>query len=274
MKVSIFLLAFLAVLLPQVAGAGQSCEEHEATADNLRRTFELALETRKNLETSGAKVAILARAGQDLSRWGLSWSHAGIAWRDNPSGRWIVTHLLNECGTALSGIYEEGLANFFSDAPVRWEVLVIVPPPETQDGIAAVLAGDAPLRMHEPAYSTVAYPFATRYQNSNQWILEVAAESLAGRSFSSRAEAQRWLQDNGYRATTLNIPTLTRLGGRMFRANVAFDDHPPERRWAGRIDTVTVESLATFFADRGATRLRLAANPGSNGTTFSTTFLK
>lgn len=216
MKLRIFILAFLALLLPQITSAGQSCEEHEASAEELRRTFEMALETRKALETSGAKVAILARAGQDLSRWGLSWSHAGIAWRDHPSGRWIVTHLLNECGTAVSGIYEEGLANFFSGGLVRWEVLVIVPPQKTQDAIAAVLSGDAPLRMHEPAYSTVAYPFATRYQNSNQWLLEVVAEPLAGHPFASRADAQHWLHDSGYRATTLNIPALTRLGGGCF----------------------------------------------------------
>jgi hypothetical protein len=34
-----------------------------------------------------------------------------------------------------------------------------------------------------------------------------------------------------------------RLGARMFRANVAFDDHPFDRRMAGRIDTVTTEAV-------------------------------
>jgi len=43
---------------------------------------------------------------------------------------------------------------------------------------------------------------------------------------------------------------MTRLGGRMFRANIAFDDHPSERRWAGQIDTVTVESVFAFVAAR------------------------
>ena len=33
----------------------------------------------------------------------------------------------------------------------------------------------------------------------------------------------------------------------MFKANVAFDDHPDERRFADLIDTVTVESMANYI---------------------------
>jgi hypothetical protein len=40
---------------------------------------------------------------------------------------------------------------------------------------------------------------------------------------------------------------MTRLGGRMFRANVAFDDHPNERRFADKIDIVTVISMTQFL---------------------------
>jgi hypothetical protein len=266
--------AVVLAFAPALAGAGQACEELAATPNDLRRSFELALATRQALDAADARVAIVARAGQDLSRWGLSWSHAGIAWRDHPAGRWIVTHLLNDCGTAASNLYAEGLANFFADLPLRWEALVVVPPVEAQVRIAAVLAGDTALRMHQPAYSMVAYPYSTRYQNSNQWLLEVIAAAYAGRDLADREESQRWLRDAGYRPTTLNVPTLTRLGGRMFRANITFDDHPPERRWAGRIDTVSVESLAAFLSANGAVRLRLAPASRGDDVAFATTVLK
>ncbi|WP_229458757.1 DUF2145 domain-containing protein [Massilia glaciei] len=36
----------------------------------------------------------------------------------------------------------------------------------------------------------------------------------------------------------------------MFRANIAFDDHPFGRRMAGQIDTVTVESIVRFIRAR------------------------
>ena len=47
--------------------------------------------------------------------------------------------------------------------------------------------------------------------------------------------------------TTLAIGVIERLEARLGRANIAFDDHPPERRFAGRIDTVSVESVAAFM---------------------------
>jgi hypothetical protein len=36
---------------------------------------------------------------------------------------------------------------------------------------------------------------------------------------------------------------LTRLGARASAANVAFDDHPNEKRFGDRIETVTVDSV-------------------------------
>jgi len=69
---------------------------------------------------------------------------------------------------------------------------------------------------------------------------------------ADRASAQGWLRANGYAPTRLTLGPLTRLGGRMFKANVAFDDHPPELRWSNRIDTVTVESVFSFVMMKDA----------------------
>ena len=54
----------------------------------------------------------------------------------------------------------------------------------------------------------------------------------------------------GYRPTTLEIPMLKRLGADFFRANISFNDHPFDRRMAGLIDTVTVESVVAFVQQR------------------------
>lgn len=48
------------------------------------------------------------------------------------------------------------------------------------------------------------------------------------------------------------IPPLTRWGARMFRANVALDDHPFARRMTRQIYTVTVDSMARFIRARDA----------------------
>ena len=67
----------------------------------------------------------------------------------------------------------------------------------------------------------------------------------------TRANAQSWLAAQGYRPTTLHIDALTRLGGRLTKANVAFDDHPNDKRFTDRIETVTVDSVFDWLARSG-----------------------
>ena len=260
-KALLLALACLALLGGRVQ-AGQTCSETPPTAETLQKAFRLALKARDALEASGAEVALIARVGQDLSKYRLRYSHLGFAWRDHPRGRWLVVHMLNQCGTAQSDLYNEGLANFFLDDLFAWEGLIVVPGEEMQKKIAASLREGNFVRLHEPSYNMLAYPFSTRYQNSNQWALEVMADAAGPGPLAGRSETQQWLKTNAYAPTTLDIPAMTRLGGRMFRANIAFDDHPSERRWAGQIDTVTVESVFAFVAarDPGSRRVLVRIN--------------
>lgn len=249
----LLLIAALLLFVIRPAHAGQACNDVQLNAEQIRASLNLALKSREALEASGAQVAMIARAGQDLSRHGLRYSHLGWAWRDHPKGRWFVVHELNACGTASSELYDEGLGNFFLTDLYSYEALIVIPPPEAQARIAQRLAREPALALHQPRYNMVAHPFNTKYQNSNQWGMETLAAALAPEgSVADRAAAQAWLRQNGFTPTTLQLSTLTRLGGRMFRANVAFDDHPDERRYAGRIETTTVESAAAFLQARGA----------------------
>lgn len=234
-----------------VAQAGRSCEEKQVDAATLVKSMNLAQKTLQALDSSGAQVALLARAGQDLSKYNVRYSHMALAWRDHPKGRWLVVHELNECGTAQSTLYNEGLGNFFMDDIFMYESLIMIPGQETQHQLARLLASNTPKRLHEPHYNMLAYPFSTKYQNSNQWVLEtLAAASTEPGQIETRAEAQSWLRSASYAPQTLSIPAATRLGARMFRANIAFDDHPFERRMTRRIDVVTVDSIASFMRQR------------------------
>jgi hypothetical protein len=49
----------------------------------------------------------------------------------------------------------------------------------------------------------------------------------------------------------LKLGPLTRLGGRVTAANVAFDDHPNEKRFSDRIETVTVDSVFEWLRRSG-----------------------
>lgn len=212
--------------------------------------MDLALRTSQALDASGADVVLLARAGQDLSKYKVHYSHLGFAYREvqaDGSSAWRVLHKLNQCGTAESAIYKQGLGEFFLDDLWRFETAWIVPTPETQKTLLPLLR-DTPqaVRLHLKAYNMLAYPWATRYQQSNQWAIETLALAMApvtGEGPSAREKAQAWLRLRDYQPTVLNLDALTRLGARVTRANVAFDDHPDDKRYSGRIETVTVDSV-------------------------------
>jgi hypothetical protein len=260
-KRALVALAFGLAARVDLAAAGQTCEPFVPTPDAVAKGLELGGRSRDALDASGAEVALIARAGQDLTQYHLRWSHMAFVWRDHPDGRWTVVHELNECGRSTSALFDEGLGNFFLDAPFRYEAVIVIPDAETQHRLAALLSGSAPQALHDDRYNVVAYPFSTQYQNSNQWVLELTAVAMANDPLvDDRASAQQWLRSNGYRPTTLDIPASTRLGARLFRANVAFDDHPFDRRMAGQIDAVSVESVIAFVRQHAAGARTLVVN--------------
>jgi hypothetical protein len=112
----------------------------------------------------------------------------------------------------------------------------------------------------------LAYPWAGFYQQSNQWAIETLA-LLADPGVVSRSTARDWLRRQDYRPTTLRIDAMTRLGARVGTAHIAFDDHPFNRRMAGQIDTVTVDSVFAWMerSGLGTAPLRLRTLPPPSG---------
>ena len=227
------------------AQAGRSCEARLPDAGAVVRGLDLADRTARALDASGAEVVLLARAGQDLSKYGLRWSHLGLAYKEttDTGTRWRIVHKLNQCGSARADLYRQGLAEFFLDDPHEFRAGYAVLSAEMQNGLHTLLHDNHNVqRLHTPAYNMVAYPWAQQYQQSNQWAIEtmaMAAEPMA----RSREQAQAWLRFKGYEPTTLRLGAMTRLGARMSAANVAFDDHPNDKRFADRIETITADSV-------------------------------
>lgn len=232
-----------------LAHAGQACEPRPLEAGAVTRGLALAQATAERLDATGAEVVLLARAGQDLRRHGLRWSHVGFAYRD--AAGWRVLHKLNHCGRADAALYRQGLGEFFLDSPHRYEAAFAVLSPAAQARLAPLLRDDArAAAWHHPAYSMVAYPWSTTYQQSNQWAIETLAGAMAGEA-AGRRQAQAWLRRQRYVPTTLQLDALTRLGARLTAAHIAFDDHPAARRYSDRIDTVTADSVFDWLARSG-----------------------
>lgn len=235
------------------AQAGRSCEARLPDAGAVVRGLDLAERTARALDASGAEVVLLARAGQDLSKYGLRWSHLGLAYKETTDSgtRWRVVHKLNHCGSARADLYRQGLAEFFLDDPHEYRAGYAVLSAELQYGLHALLHDNRSVqRLHTPAYNMVAYPWAQQYQQSNQWVIETMAMALEPAALS-RDRAQAWLRFKGYEPTTLRLGAMTRLGARMSAANVAFDDHPNHQRFADRIDTITADSVFEWLRRAG-----------------------
>jgi hypothetical protein len=232
-----------------LAHAGRSCEHKPPDAANVQRAMTLAANTAQALDASGAQVVVLARVGQDLSKYGVTWSHFGLAYKD--AGRWRVAHKLNQCGSAQAAVYRQGLGEFFLDDLHDYRAGMVVLAPAVQDRLLATLRDNQRLaQLNTPAYNMVAYPWSQKYQQSNQWALETFAMTQDPAAVT-RERAQAWLKLQGYEPTTLRLGALTRLGARATAVNVAFDDHPNEKRFTDRIETVTVDSVFAWLNRTG-----------------------
>ena len=249
----LFAVSFLlATLLGTADVEARECVTHQPDAETTARMFDMSLSIRNALDalSPDVKVVILARGGQDLSRFELIYSHLAFALRDS-DGQWRVVHELNVCKTDHSDLYREGLVNFVGESVLRADVLVVVPQMTLRDRLQKLLASedDTARLLHEPRYSLVAYPFSTRYQNSNQWVLEMLAAAMmpAHDRPVSRDEVQIWLRKAGYTPSTLHIKLHERLAARIWVDNANTVDHPTSERLSGDYSVVTVDSVVNFM---------------------------
>jgi len=250
-------LAFLIQAGPAAARGG-NCATQPLAADALAAAMDASQTLFDTLQRLDAELAIIGRYGSDLSNRGLKYSHAAFVWRDHPKGRWSVVHLLNLCGDDTGGLFEQGLLNFFLDDPFRLDIKLLVPAPELQKGIVREISSARAFRLFQPEYSILANPWASRYQNSNQWLMEVTALAQAGAVHAvppARTVAQDWLRRHNFQGTTIYVSPLEQMFGGLFQANLRFDDHPQGARMRGAYEVVTVRAVEEYLQRTGGLSL-------------------
>jgi len=196
---------------------------------------------KNELDASGENVALIARSGLDLGRFGVRYSHAGVSLKASLNTPWSVRQLYYACDEQRPKVFDQGMSGFLlglDDPAGGYISVVLLPQPQAAALERAALDDRRALQQLSATYSANAYPFSLRYQNCNQWVAEMlaaawapaTAEPAAGEerdASEARARAQRWLQDSGYEPSTIAVgPNPLLWLGAAFIPWLHNDDHP------------------------------------------------
>ena len=235
-------LAALALL----CGAGPGChaaalrfcdQAAQPSAAQLDRLLRFGDVIKSELDRSGAQVAIVARSGLDLSRFGQRHSHAGFSLRNSPNAPWSVRQLYYACDEGRPRLFDQGMAGFLlgtSDPSIGYVSALLLPAAQDKHVERQVQDNAMALQLLGGSYSANAFPFDPRHQNCNQWVIEMLASAWLPppapgvADAPPRVRAQHWLRDQGYAPTRIEVRPSPLMWLGAFIPWVHGDDHPPE----------------------------------------------
>jgi hypothetical protein len=227
----------------------------ELTATEQDRLLRFSAVVREELAASEGSVALISRSGLDLARFGIRYSHAALAWRhDNDSG-WSARQLYYACDEGRPRIFDQGTAGFAMGTanPALGYISLVKLPAETVPPLRRALLD--PVRVQEllaGRYSANAYAFNLKYQNCNQWVVEMLAAAWGELSAGSdlRARAQDWLRAAPYTPAPVDVGARWLMLGSIFVPLVHMDDHPPEAIGTMQLEVSLPASLEAFARQR------------------------
>lgn len=208
----------------------------------------MLLEVERCLDTAGAELAIVSRAGSNLGKYRFDtespdYTHSGFAIRHD--GKWYVDHLLNWHESATGKLARHSLIDFFRDDPYAYRTGVLIPSPCLQKAIRESLHSPVREGIHSPEYSRLSYPFGTRYQNSNQWLAEIIGAAQSGET--QRDAIQQYLRERGLKPSVLRLNVGLQVAAGIITDNTRLDDHPLRNRLQGRIEFLIEPSLRQYL---------------------------
>ncbi|WP_199104018.1 DUF2145 domain-containing protein [Aquitalea sp. ASV11] len=234
------------------------CEQ--ASQQSVARKSDLLLfsqQVRQLLDDSGHQAAIISRSGLDLERFHIRLSHAGISLRNNANSPWSVRQLYYACEEQRPHLYDQGLPGFLIDQPQGSNVylsILLLPAKQEEQLVTAALDNKLSLQLLGGDYSANAYPFSTRYQNCNQWLVELLAHAWGQlpRAGDGRKQAQDWLQQQGYRPDTVDVKHRYMVWAANVVPLVHNGDHPDSELAANRYQVSLPSAIEGFVRQQAA----------------------
>ena len=234
------------------AASVQFCDRPAAiNAGQQDKLLRFAALVRQQLDRSGRNVALISRSGLDLSRFDIRYSHAGILLKADTDSAWAVRQLYYACEESRPRIFDQGVAGFLlgADRPSIGHVSIVLLP-EAEGAALARSSLDRRLALDLLAarYSANAYAFSTRYQNCNQWVMELIASAWGqlDPARPAREQAQQWLQAQGYTPAPIDIGSHALLFAAQFVPLIHVDDHPLDDLYALKLHISMPASIEAF----------------------------
>jgi hypothetical protein len=255
-----------AAAVPRVAQAGlpRFCDQPATlTAAQQARLLRVSVVVKDVLERSGQRVALVSRSGLDLDWLGLRYSHSGYTVRDSTNGPWSVRQLYYACDAGQPRLFDQGLSGFLfgTNDPERGALSLVFLPPDAAERLErAVLDTRQALALLGATYSANAHAWSQRYQNCNQWTVELFATAQGDLGpAADRTAAQQWLQAQGYAPSAIDLRLPPLLWLVTLSPWLHHDDHPPEDLNAARFQISMPASIEAFIRATvpGATRIEV-----------------
>lgn len=226
--------------LPAQATSLQACDPPDTlTAAQKDKIFSFGAVIKAELDKSGHRLALISRAGLDLARFGVRYSHAGFSLKHSPDTPWAIRQLYYACDAKQPQIFDQGMLGFLlgMNEPAQGYIsVVLLPEAEAAELERAALDKGQALQLLGATYSANAYPYSLRYQNCNQWVVEVLATARGALMKaevqggapppSLRERAQQWLQSEGYTPSVIDVGWRPLMWATAFVPWLNNDDHP------------------------------------------------
>ncbi len=206
-----------------------------------------AKKVEKTLATEGARVAIIARMGRPLSEMpeGMYFTHVAFAVYSSitlANGNTVP-------GYAVHNLYQKSdrpnLSELVQDYPIDFfagvaalEAGILIPSPDLQQRLLAVISSPTYASLHEPRYSVIANPYTVDRQNCTEFVLDVINSAIyqTGDIRTIKANTKAY-----FKAQPVKVNPLKLMLGSMFIKEVTTVDQP------GKPVTATFEKISEYL---------------------------
>lgn len=204
----------------------------------------------QSLAAKAVAAAIVFRSAQPRDKLpdGIAYTH-GAFWiaRGAGQGGYAVYNLYHGDGDNLpvtrSQLKQDRPVDFMLGSAID-EAAVIVPTPDVQRKLLAVIGSPAYGAMHNDRYSLIANPLSDKYQNCNGFMLNVLAAAITG---TTQLSAVRGYVKRTFQPSEIKVGGFKRLAAPLADRRIKTDDQR-----GGPLRTATYESLAAWMRGQGA----------------------